>query len=241
METLESTTVDGVEIRLVRQRATEDYGTTYYYRIQRDGNPNIVDPIEADLDQAKREYRAVVKTYKEKGVPESAKSTSGTESTGNFATGFSRKVNAVFKGSNDNDTEKTETFKGKPSKVQQFATSFSNKVNETVKGSGESSENESEDTSGFGALFGGGMDSDENSGPMLPGFGMQETDDDEDGGGPMLPGFGGGNQDGGPMLQGMEPSDDEEETAGPMVPGFGMWDDPDNDDDGENDYNFPGF
>ena len=34
---------------------------------------------------------------------------------------------------------------------------------------------------------------------------------------------------------------DNDGEGGPELAGFGLWDDPDNDDDGDTDYNFPGF
>jgi len=118
-------------------------------------------------------------------------------------------------------------------RLQQFATSFSSKVNETVEGASEDGE---ADNTGLGFLT-GGMD-DDSDGPILPGM---EMDGSEDDGGPMLPGFGGNDQDA-PMLPNMGMKDESEGSdSGPQLAGFGMWDDPDNDDDGENDYNFPGF
>lgn len=234
MDTIAETTVDGTTVKLVRERAPPDKDATYMYRVQRPGNTNIVTPIYGDIDQAKSEYRAVVQSYKENGVPgNSGGGMDGGESSGNFATGFSNKVNSVVKGSGGDSGS---------GKIQQFATSFSTKVNETVKGSGGSTDSDADDAGGgLGALFGGGMDSDDGDGPMLPGFGGGMDADDSDGG-PMLPGMNGGDSEGGPMMPDFGRMDgDGDGDGGPQLAGFGMWDDADNDDDGDNDYNFPGF
>lgn len=221
--TIRQTTVDGRTVKFTKEPAP-DRGAEHLYRVVDGQNRNIVDPV-TDKNQGARNYFAVVEQYEERGAPGTEKreewrenNLQGVETTsettkssdGNFATGFSRKVNEFVKGGS-----KSNDDNGGGGGFQEFATSFAEGVNQTVAGSSESSDESEEDAGGqdpLGMLLGGGQqsdDDDESDGPQLAfmGGGMGGGGDNQ----PYLPGFGMGPQD----------DDDEDSSQGPQMPMFG--------------------